>query len=168
MKIAVTGHRPAKLGGYSTEVFRDLRRFAKSVLIRLGPRLVITGMAQGWDQAVASAAAALGITFHAYLPHHGQESRWPELARWRFESLLCQAALVKTVSPGKYASWKMQARNEAMVDQLTDPDDVLVALYDGSRGGTANTVRYAERKGVTVLNVWDEWELWIEREAMAV
>jgi hypothetical protein len=71
VRLAVTGHRPKDLGGYSDAAFVKLVAFAKNNLGKWQPRIeyVITGMAQGWDQAVAQACVELGLPFHAYVPH---------------------------------------------------------------------------------------------------
>ena len=54
------------------------------------------------------------------------------------------------VSPGEYAAFKMQVRNEWMVDQLNPATDLLLAAWDGSPGGTGNCVKYATGKGVGI------------------
>jgi predicted Rossmann fold nucleotide-binding protein DprA/Smf involved in DNA uptake len=56
MILAFTGHRPSKLGGYGSDVDLKLTRLATKVLDDLKPEQVISGMALGWDQAVAFAA----------------------------------------------------------------------------------------------------------------
>lgn len=159
--MAVTGHRPDKLGGYDSTTFDQLRYFAEHLIELFEPTLVIVGMAQGWDQAMASAALLRKVPFHAYVPFTGQESVWPEDAQKRYKALLGRAAEVKIISPGEYAAWKMQARNEAIVDALTGDDDYLVALYSGAPGGTANCVDYAQQRGVLVVNVYNRWRSWI-------
>lgn len=60
------------------------------------------------------------------------------------------AAEVVVVSDGEYAVWKMQTRNEAMVDAA----DELWALWDGSSGGTKNCIDYAKGK-VPIFNFFD-------------
>ena len=75
MIIAATGHRPDKLGGYGSIVADRLFHLAYETLEELAPTLVISGMALGWDMAVAEAAFCLDIPFHAYRPFEGQESQ---------------------------------------------------------------------------------------------
>ena len=41
---------------------------------------------------------------------------------------------------GGYAGYKLQKRNEWMVDHC----DILIAVWDGTSGGTANCVNYAQ------------------------
>lgn len=151
--IAATGHRPEKLGGYSPEVANRLRLLAHRYLVDNRPEFVISGMALGWDQAVAVAALLAGIPFVAAIPFRGQESRWPEHSQRAYHELLAQAVkVVDTGGPG-YAVWKMQKRNEWMVDRASK----LVALWDGSEGGTANCLAYARKKDKMIENLWAEF-----------
>lgn len=156
MKIAVTGHRPNKIGGYSDLAQEMLIDFAADWIVRQDDEdelEIITGMALGWDQAVAEAAILTGTPFHAYIPFEGQELRWPESSQNYYRSLLKQAADVTVACTGKYEPWKMQARNEIMVRHC----DRLVALWNGTTGGTANCVRCAEKVGRECVNLWPEW-----------
>jgi len=34
----------------------------------------------------------------------------------------------------------------------------MLALWDGTRGGTFNCVRYTERVGKPIVNVWDKFQ----------
>ena len=157
MIVAVTGHRPEKLyGGYTTKGRVFLARFARERILRLPvmAHKIITGMAVGWDQAVATAAVGLNLPFVAAVPCDGQERMWPDEAKERYRFLLDEAESIEVVCPGPYAGWKMQKRNEWMVDRC----QVLMALYDGSAGGTDNCIKYATKKGKTIVNVWAEYE----------
>lgn len=148
--VAGTGHRPDKLGGHTADAMRRLDAFAEGLIDAARPRKVISGMALGWDQALVKAAGSCGIPYIAAVPFKGQESRWPFFSRKLYEILLSGAAEVIYVCEPGYAPWKMQRRNEWMVNNC----EVLLELWDGSDGGTANCVRYADRKGVTAINAW--------------
>ena len=52
----------------------------------------------------------------------------------------------------------MQKRNEWIVDNSLR----LLALWDGSKGGTANCVTYARYGRREIKNVWPEWSEWME------
>lgn len=158
--LAVTGHRPDKLGRYDEESEIKLVAFAVKQLDRIREKgrlsYIITGMALGWDQAIAAAAYELGIPFHAYIPFRGQELRWNHENQRIYHKWLEEADKVVVCSPGGYAVWKMQVRNEMMVDKCT----YLLALWDGSAGGTANCVGYAtesRRPLANITNCWDAW-----------
>lgn len=155
--VAGTGHRPQKLLGFGTEADRVLRRFARAWIEALAPQQVISGMALGWDQALASAAVELGVPLVAAVPFEGQEMRWPESSRREYQLLLRRAAEVVIVSPGSFSVRSMHRRNEWMTDRC----DLLMALYDGSPSGTGNCIRYAENAGRDILVVWASWQLLI-------
>ena len=148
MKICCTGHRPKTLPtGYN---LAPLIALAKPWLAAKNTDAVLTGMALGFDQAVALAALDLGIPVHAYIPFIGQADAWPSHSHALYQSILRRCASQKIVSPGGYEAWKMQARNEAMVD---DADHIL-ALWNGEKGGTANCLAYAAAKNVPSENLW--------------
>jgi uncharacterized phage-like protein YoqJ len=161
MILAVTGHRPQKLGGFSPAAGQRLVEFATAELRRFNPlpQRVLTGLALGWDQAIAWACAELGIPFIACVPCKGQDTPWPAASRQAYRTLLALAYDVVAVCPGGYAAWKMIRRDHYMVDQLNCLEgDKLLALYNGDTdGGTAKTVQYAQAKGVAIENCWERW-----------
>lgn len=152
MVIGATGHRPHKLGGHSDETMEKLILIAEDAIE--GYDKVITGMALGWDTAVAIAALNKGIPFVAAVPFIGQESMWPEESQIIHNNLVDLAAEVVIICEGGYSARKMQIRNEWMVDR----SDVVLALWDGSSGGTGNCIRYANRKKKPIKNVWSVFE----------
>lgn len=151
--VAGTGHRPEKLGGHSEQIHQRLRDLARAALIHYGPSKVISGMALGWDTALAEAALDLGIPLVAAVPFAGQESRWPAASQERYRAILARATEVVIVSMGSYGVWKMQVRNEWMVDRC----DKLLTLWDGSEGGTGNCVAYAKRVQREMAHLWSTW-----------
>lgn len=154
MKIAGTGHRPNKLGGYSSEVLMKLVSTAKDALIELQPTSVISGMALGWDTALALAALELKLPLVAAVPFHGQETAWPNISQIMYQDILKDASDVVYVCDKGYAPWKMQIRNEWMVDHC----DVVLALWDGTSGGTGNCIAYADKVKKPIHNVWDRFK----------
>lgn len=152
--IAGTGHRPNKLGGYEQPAFNLLVQIATEHLLDRAPKRVISGMALGWDQALASAATALGIPWAAYIPFLEQPNTWPYLSQHRYHTLLKHAAEVKFISPPGYKNWKMHKRNEAMVKDCTE----MAAMYNGSGGGTWNCICYAEHHKRHIINLYDKWK----------
>lgn len=167
MRIAATGHRQPRLGlKYTSEDNKLLTMFAKWALeeSREGydSLTVISGMATGWDQAVAHAAILLNIPIIAALPFRGQEAMWPASGRERYHAILKRAQEVVVVSEGGYDNSKFFKRDEWMVEH----SDAVLALWDGAAdGGTYLTVRYAEGLGIPVVNVWQQFEsyCWKER-----
>lgn len=153
MRLSVTGHRPDKLGGYGPEVTKRLTDFAVECLLRMHPDEVVTGMAIGWDQAIAEAALLLNMPFIAAIPFNGQETRWPKVVQQRYHVLLGLARRKHVVSPGGFEVWKMQKRNEWMVNN----SDATMALWNGTSGGTKNCVDYIKKRKKSWTNVWDDW-----------
>jgi hypothetical protein len=154
MIVCGTGHRPDKLGTTTPERHEQLVQLAVHWLDRNNPEKVLVGMAQGWDTILADACVCWGTPFVAYLPCEDQEVRWPFDDRRHFHRLLNDAERVSIVSHGRYEHWKMQARNEYMVDGA----DLILAVWNGSPSGTKNCVEYARRQNKPVTNLWDEWK----------
>lgn len=141
---AFTGHRPDKLGGYGPSRLQALvKRALRQALFELSPSLCVTGMALGVDQWAAEICLELGIPFVAAVPFVGQESAWPRESQLHYAELLRQACHIEVVSPGAYAPEKMQIRNVWMTDHC----NTLVAVWNGSGGGTSNCVTYARKIG---------------------
>lgn len=149
-----TGHRPDKLGGYSTKVENRLFDLALAVCLKYKPTKIISGMALGWDKALAQASLRLTIPLLCAIPFKGQECRWQEVQQREYREILEQAKEVVIVSEGTYTANKMSIRNDFMLDNC----DEVFALYNGTSGGTANCVRSANSKGKVVHNFWNSWE----------
>lgn len=143
MIIGITGHRPDKLGGYNDyEFHHKVKLRIMAALVELGAKKLIAGMAQGADWLAYDAARMIGIPILAAVPFVGQESKWPWAAKIEYCKRIDEADNVVIVNPGGYAIWKMQQRNEWIVDNC----DVLLAVWDGSSGGTNNCINYAVNK----------------------
>lgn len=158
MIVAGTGHRPNKLNGYGQDAWLKVYRFAHSFLQREKESIteVISGGAQGWDMALALGAKMNQIKYTLAIPFIGQEKMWPLHGYYSqevYNSLKETASKIKIVCEGGYASWKMQKRNEFMVDNC----DLVLALWDGSSGGTENCIRYAQSKNKKIINLWDTY-----------
>jgi uncharacterized phage-like protein YoqJ len=156
MILAGTGHRPRRLGGYGYKAVFNLLKFTRNALERYQPDVVISGMAIGYDAALARAAIILNIPLWAYIPCIRQDERWPEHEKVRYHALLNKAAKVVQITNTTYNANPscMQLRNVQMVNDA----DKILALWNGEpKGGTYNCVKYAEKVGKPVVNLWDEW-----------
>jgi uncharacterized phage-like protein YoqJ len=139
--VGITGHRPDRIGAWDPlhPVVERVQRALRDAIAKYRPAKLLTGMALGVDQWAAEACVELGVPFAACLPFDGQSDPWPPPAQERWQVLLEKAAEIVVVSPGPYKPWKMQRRNEYVVDNC----DKLLAVHDGSDGGTYNCLRYA-------------------------
>lgn len=155
MILGLTGHR--KLGTtYSTAEGQKMWALANRFFKQL-PKdtIVISGMAIGWDQEAASAALANGLKVKAYVPFLGQESKWPIQTQEWYHHLIEKCIEVVICSPRGYTPQKMQIRNERIVNDC----DQVIALWNGEHvGGTYNCVKYADKVGKPVLNLFEYWE----------
>lgn len=151
MIIAFTGHRPNKIGGFTlpNPMYNYICQQIEKILLEQKPNKIISGMALGVDQWAANLAIRLKIPFIAAVPFKGQERTWPMESQKVFYKLLDKAAEVVIVSEGGYAAYKMQTRNTWMVDKC----DKLIAIWDGSKGGTSNCVDYAVSKNKDIIRI---------------
>lgn len=149
--LGTAGHRPQKAGGNQLR----LRLLAQLTLMQDQPSSIITGMAVGWDQAMAQAAIDTGVPFTAALPFDGQEERWPEPIQATYRELLKKAAKVVYVSTPGYTVEKLYKRNRWIVEHM----DRAVVLWDGfNDSGTGHFVLHARLAGIEPVNLWDRWQ----------
>lgn len=160
--IAFTGHRPHKLPDKETgydptnptrvavkAAIHDVLQRAINKYGETHEIVVITGGALGVDQDAASIAHKLGLPFIVAVPCQGQDSKWPAESKVRYAKMLSLASQVIMVHDGPYNHSCMQDRNEWMVDRC----DALVAVWDGTSGGTANCVDYAKKKHKPIIRI---------------
>ena len=88
------------------------------------------------------------VTLEAVIPCAGQEARWP--APWRKRYFrLAEACDKLTVLHRQYTPDCMMDRNRYMVDASA----LLVAVYNGTPGGTRSTMLYAMRQGLEMIEL---------------
>ena len=153
---AFSGHRPPKLpfGSEDDPKCVDLKlRLKKEIHIAVeeGCTDFLCGMALGCDtwaaEAVLEVKQALQayrtVHLRAYLPFPGQDQRWSAKNRRRYRQILNGCTTVTYVCE-TYQPDCMQKRNRAMIDRA----DRLIAVFDGQKGGTSETLRMAHEKGI--------------------
>lgn len=153
-----TGHRPNKLGGYYPD--NPTAKLVKSALAEMvltainnGFLSFISGGAQGVDQWFANIVLDYKkeikeIKLIMAIPFSEQDKIWPEKAKQHWRWLCNQADYVHIVCDEGYANWKMQRRNEWMVDHSS----LVFAIWDGSAGGTHNCIKYARKQKKPILH----------------
>lgn len=158
--IAFTGHRPDKLpGGYNSD-HDDIKEFIRKELGKVQWDTVLVGGALGIDQIAHKAAHywTIGREDKKLVlvcePFKGFWRKWPVDSIEKYMELKYSDGtdFIYVDSSEEYAPWKMQKRNEYMVDRC----DELWAWWDGSDGGTANCVKYAKKIGKPVRNLFEE------------
>ena len=167
MKITTfTGHRPQSLGPWHEypDIFAKLVTLAGTVIDKYNVEYGVSGMALGWDMAVAMQLTDKDIPWTAAVPMKGQPGRWRETQKQLYFALLKKATNVIYVdelpdyavgTPGEYLAKKLFVRDYYMVDQ----SDNIIALWNGvKQGGTYHTVQYAERNNKPIINVWEQWK----------
>lgn len=167
--VTVTGHRPKYFkDSYSENTYNTLVEIADNWLTKNKPNLVYIGMALGWDFACADSCVLSNIPFIAAVPFRNQDAKWSVKQQQTYRELLCCAKqvvyvdeltdsqyLVKNSKPGLYNPYKLLLRNNWMIDQCTE----VLAMWNGKEeGGTYSAVKYAKSKGLTITNLWSEYE----------
>lgn len=117
---------------------------------------VYVGGALGFDTDAARVCAETAVPFVVAVPFPSQWKRWKLIDQAVYRNMLTYAKRVEYVSkvdPPKSdgvdfgAINMMYARNRYMVDRC----DIVVAAWDGSRGGTGHFVEYARQKGKEII-----------------
>lgn len=117
-------------------------------------RTFICGGAVGFDMECAYAVLGLkrrhdDIKLCFFLPCLGQDSRWSMQDRRKYKQLLEMADFIDCPQI-PYNSTVMKTRNYKMVDAC----QYVISYFNGRFiSGTAQTIRYAKRKGREVINL---------------
>lgn len=146
-----TGHRNLPEG----ERTRIEARLESAIagFVQRGYRTFCAGGALGFDTLAAQTVLRLKgmypqIKLSLFLPCKDQTRRWCEEDCAVYDAILAQADEVQYVSE-HYFSGCMQARNRALVDASS----VCICYLTQESGGTAYTIKYAQRKGLEIINV---------------
>ncbi len=153
-RCCFTGHRPEKLG-VSEARAKALLKSAIQQAISEGYVTFLSGMARGidlWAAEIVIEEREKNDNIHLVCvsPFNGFEMRWSEQDKTTYYSIMEQADLVKYISQHYYKAC-FQVRNEWMVDRVSR----VIAAYNGTKGGTKNTIEYANRKEIFVENILD-------------
>ena len=160
MNIAITGHRPNKLDNDYDLTSDLIKKIRLEILKILGDYYkvdepdtwvtLITGMALGIDTLFALIAIENNIPFIAAIPCWNQDSKWPKKSQELYGNILAnKLCTIYQVGAKPYDKYCMQKRNIWMVDNC----DILIAVWDGTSGGTANCIKYAQSIGKTIIYI---------------
>lgn len=149
--VCFTGHR-----SFSVNVASALEPVLRASVLEaylLGFRNFYCGAALGFDLLAGFTVLSLrescpDLHLTLVIPCADQSRFWSSADKQRWESLIVGADEVIIKSPSYYAGC-MQVRNRFMVDH----SHLCICFLSSFRGGTFSTVRYAQKKGLPILNL---------------
>ena len=147
-----TGHRPEKLTRSEEAIKADLEKAIQQAIAD-GLNVFITGMARGvdiWSAEIVLQLRESGVPVRLICasPFDGFERSWSEDWQRRYRTIMHNADHTLFVCPG-YSRNCFQIRNEWMVNHSSR----VIAVYNGEKGGTRNTIDYAQNKCVPVFRI---------------
>ena len=165
LSCCFSGYRPEKFGFELSDKNAQYNNFSAKLYERIvdmteaGVTSFYSGMAMGFDILAAEAVLdvrklrpELGLKLIACIPYIDQASGFPPDWRERYDAVLEDCEKVVLLSD-RYYRGCFQKRNQYMVDN----SDFVITYYDGSPGGTRNTVKYAEKKGKGIINLYENF-----------
>ncbi len=151
-RVCFTGHRPEKLSEAESVVRTKLEDAIRSS-VEDGYFVFISGMARGVDIWAAEIVLKerehnSAIKLICASPYKGFEGSWSSDWQKRYNDIMNAADLVRFICPG-YSRTCFQIRNEWMVDHSAR----VIAVYNGEKGGTRNTIKYAKKHNVDIIMI---------------
>lgn len=144
---AVTGHRVLEISFDKNNVKKVLLE-----LINNGYDTFLIGMALGFDtvcfQLLSEIKKEKDIKIIACIPCPTQSYKFSKKQKKLYDEMVSTADEKIILSPS-YDEKCMQRRNKYMVDNCS----VLLAYLRRDFGGTVNTVKYAQKKGIKIIKV---------------
>ena len=151
--VSCTGHRPEKIKNgcaeESTAVTEIKEKLRDAILeeIEAGCTCFLTGMAMGADLWAAEIVLELKkdypqLELVAVVPFAGQANAFPPRWKARYDAVLSKSSDVRILSPHYYKSC-YHVRNRWLLEH----SEHLIAVFNGSRGGTMQTLNDALLKG---------------------
>ena len=149
-----TGHRPDKCIGTEETIRSRLLKTIKESIAE-GYDTFVTGMALGVDTWAAEEVIKLKaehkeLKLVCAVPFKGMEKKRTTEQQAIFNGILNMADEVVYITP-RYQRWSFHARDEWMVDNASK----VIAVFNGTHGGTEYTINYAKRKGRTIAIIDD-------------
>ncbi len=159
-KCCFTGYRPEK---FPFELNENSAKFVKfendmfEQILKLAEENCTTfycGMAMGFDLLAGEAVLSVKNVFAnplklvCVLPFKGQGKGFPTYWKEKFQKVIEKCDEIIVLSE-KYHMGCYQERNIYMVDN----SDYVITWFDGQKGGTQNTLRYAKKRGRQIFNV---------------
>lgn len=149
MIFGVTGHRDVEQQPGELLAFA---RLSVALMVERGCTEIITGMARGWDLAVARAAYDHGVPYWAAIPFPQQPNKWRDADQVEWAWAVNRASR-RSIIGNLPLNIHYYKRNEWIVDSCVE----LWSFWRGSPGGTEHCTLYADRIGRIVRPLWEPW-----------
>lgn len=161
---AFTGYRPEKFPFEFSTSCSEYIQFENTLYIAIisaikdGYNLFYSGGAKGFDILAAELVLLLkkkysNIKLYCALPFKSQNHAWDDEWKKRYSSVLDSADDVIYLAD-KYSRGCYDKRNRYMIAH----SEGLITFFDGKSGGTASTVRMAEKKGMEIINTAEKYK----------
>ena len=149
-----TGHRPEKIKGTEKEIRLKLREEINRA-ISSGYDTFITGLAPGVDTWAALEVLKIkesnkNIKHFCAVPFKGVEKNRTKEQIIDFNYIISNSNDMIYISE-KYARWCFLARDKWMVNRSKR----VIAVFNGTKGGTEFTISYAKKKGREIVLIDD-------------
>ena len=152
--VAFTGHRSIPL--VEIERVRGEVRKKVRLLYTMGFRNYLCGMAIGFDMLAAEEVIKLrnegynSMRFVAVVPFRGQNSKWSDTEKSRYNDVLNNADEVIILSEHYYNGCFLR-RNDYMLSHACG----LIAYFNGQpKGGTFYTISRAKKMNIDIVNIF--------------
>ena len=157
--VSFTGHRTAPYDFESAKGFEMKKRLQNAIkeAVLQGHNEFYTGMARGFDIISAEEVmrekeiAAPHIKLICIIPYKGQQLKWKNAWRKRYEDICNQADEVITLSE-KYFPGSYHERNRELINKA----EMVICFFSGKDGGTKHTVGLAKDKNIPCINIWED------------
>lgn len=156
-----TGYRPEKFSFLLKLGSKDFVNLENKIYdavftaVGEGMETFYCGMAMGFDLLCGKAVADIkkatpdkNIKLIAVIPFKKQSENFSATFKKLYDIVLGEADEVVVISE-EYHKSCFAERNEYMVDRSSK----VITYFDGQSGGTANTLRYAAKKGRNITNI---------------
>ncbi|MFI3286160.1 MAG: SLOG family protein [Rikenellaceae bacterium] len=160
LTVAFSGNR--NMISPQVHVGDDIEHIVRTHLIDLlndcydaGKRIFLSGGAVGFDMIAADEVLCLkercsDVKLVLVIPFEGQESKFSEVEKARYLSLMERADHIVKIS-NVYNIGAYHMRNDFLVCNSS----LLIAYNANREGGAASTVRRATKVGLHVINIFD-------------
>ena len=158
--VCFTGHR--EVSENTVKLFNRLYTCLENLITTENATDFYAGGAVGFDTIAAKCVLSLrekykDIRLHLVLPcpNDEQTKGWSAGEKFDFRIILQRADSVEITSPSRTKDC-MKIRNARLVEQA---DSFCVCYYDKTvKSGTGQTVGFAQKNGLTIINVFETEE----------